>query len=222
MRTYVSFIILIIFPSRLKKLDEDGVYAALILAVAGVKRMNWESRISERLDTGVSLYAIGQGALGIECRQDDIATQNLLAPLSHRSTLLRCVAERAFLRTLEGGCSAPVAVETRHDQDSGVLYLKGGVWSLDGTQSVVQSLQVDLNATGSSRKAADLLMTYTAVVASDIDSSQLALAEWLGVALAGKIVALGGGIILEKAKQETEQRNLVAANVPPTYQSQSN
>ena len=104
--------------------------------------MNWEKRISEYLDTDVSLYAIGQGALGIECREDDMATRQLLAPFSHVDTLLRCVAERAFLRTLEGGCSAPVAVESR--LLDGILYLKGGVWSLDGKLNVTQSLQVEL------------------------------------------------------------------------------
>lgn len=58
--------------------------------------------------------------------------------------------------------------------------------------------------------------SYTAVVSSHLSSSRLALAEWLGVSLGGKIVALGGGIILAEAKKETEQRNLVAANVPPS------
>lgn len=182
--------------------------------------MNWESRISERLDTGVSLYAVGQGALGIECRQDDIATRQLLAPFSDADTLLRCIAERAFLRTLEGGCSAPVAVETR--LVNGILYLTGGVWSLDGKDSVTQSLQVDLSAVESNLSPPSKA-SYTAVVASHVDNARLALAEWLGVALAGKIVALGGGAILAQAKLETEQRNLVAANVPPTaVQSQSN
>ena len=174
--------------------------------------MNWESRISERLDTDVSLYAVGQGALGIECRQGDKATRALLAPFSHVDTLLRCIAERAFLRALEGGCSAPVAVETRLLDK--VLQLTGGVWSLDGTQNVSQSLSVDLTDGGND----DIFKehaSYTAVVATHVGDRRLALAEWLGVALAGKIVALGGGIILDQAKLETEQRNIVAANVPP-------
>lgn len=196
--------------TRLRKLDEEGTYAALILATAGVKRMNWESRISEYLDTDVSMYAIGQGALGIECRQDDIATRQLLAPFSHANTLLACVAERAFLRTLEGGCSAPVAVESRLVAD--ILYLKGGVWSLDGKQNITQSLDVKLVDIDDVPPA----VSYTAVVCSNVSNSSLALAEWLGVSLAGKILALGGGIILDEAKKETENRNLVAANVRPS------
>lgn len=190
-------------------MDEEGLYAALILATAGVKRMNWESRITEYLDTEVSLYAVGQGALGIECRQDDMATRQLLEPFSHVDTLLRCVAERAFLRTLEGGCSAPVAVESRIE--SNVLHLKGGVWSLDGKLNVTQSMEVEL-VNSPSVPAAE---SYAAIVGSHISNSRLALAEWLGVALASKIAALGGGIILEEAKRETERRNLVAANIKP-------
>lgn len=199
-------------------MDNEGTYAALVLAVAGVKRMNWESRISEWLDTEVSLYAVGQGALGIECRESDQATRALLAPFSHVDTLLRCIAERAFLRALEGGCSAPVAVETSLLDN--VLSLTGGVWSLDGTRNVTQSLKVNLSDTGNDgtqKKEA----SYTAVVASHVDDRRLALAEWLGVALAGKIVALGGGIILGQAKLETEQKKLVAANVKPTLQPPS-
>lgn len=171
--------------------------------------MNWESRITEYLDTEVSLYAVGQGALGIECRQDDIATRELLAPFSHVDTLLRCVAERAFLRTLEGGCSAPVAVESHVLHN--VLYLKGGVWSLDGQENVTQSMEVELV----DHAGVPTAESYAAIVGSHISNSRLALAEWLGVTLACKIVALGGGIILEVAKKETEQRNLVAANVRP-------
>lgn len=97
-----------------------------------IYNLNWiKARISEFLNTDVSLYAIGQGALGIECRDDDAATRKLLEPFSHVETLLRCVAERAFLRKLEGGCSAPVGVSSEYGAD-GVLHLTGGVWSLDG------------------------------------------------------------------------------------------
>lgn len=157
---------------RLKKLDEEEIYAALILAVAGVNRMNWASRISEYLETDVSLYAIGQGALGVECRKDDKQICDLLAPFSHVDTLLRCIAERAFLRTLEGGCSAPVAVESRIEND--VLFLTGGVWSLDGSKNVTQSLQVELIDLDSSNEE----KSYVAVVASSVSPSRLSLAEW--------------------------------------------
>jgi len=198
--------------TRIKKLDEDGVYAALLLAVAGVRRMNWEARISEFLNTDVSLYAIGQGALGIECRDDDAATRKLLEPFSHVETLLRCVAERAFLRKLEGGCSAPVGVSSEYGAD-GVLHLTGGVWSLDGQQNVTQSLSVDLKTDVGSLGSTQ---QYAAVVASHIHDGHLSKAENLGIAVAHSIAEKDGLTILTQAKKETEQRNLIAANTKPT------
>lgn len=186
------------------------MYAALILAVAGIKRMSWESRISELLDTDVSLYAVGQGALAVECRDDDEATLQLLTPLSHEDTLLCVIAERTFLKILEGGCSAPVAVESRIESD--ILTLKGGVWSLDGSVNVTETLQVDLTRSRDVPRAA----SYAAITAPHVRSGRLALAEWLGSSLARKIIAMGGDSILSQAKKETEERKLVAANVPPT------
>lgn len=197
--------------TRLRKLDEDGVYAALILAVAGVKRMNWEDRITQYLSPEISLYAIGQGALGIECRENDAATRRLLAPLSHFETLLRCVSERAFLKTLEGGCSAPVAVHSTYVDN--VLHLTGGVWSLDGTKTIVQDAEKNLNQSNNEKKFTT--SSFAAVAASHIDSFFLEEASKLGVSLAEDIITLGGGAILKEAKQETENRKLVAANVPP-------
>ena len=198
--------------TRLRKLDEEGgTYAALVLAVAGVRRMNWESRISQYLDTDLSFYAVGQGALGIECREDDMATRQLLAPFSHVDTLIRCIAERSFLKTLEGGCSAPVAVDSRYKD--GVLNLTGGVWSLDGIESVVESLERDLKDGAEGRFTTQ---PFAAIVASHVDSALLIGAEKIGIELAEKIVSLGGGAILQAAKEETERRKLVAANVPPS------
>jgi hydroxymethylbilane synthase len=82
------------------------------------------------LEAEEMLYAVGQGALAVECREDDFATLRLLEPLSHGRTTLRVLAERSFLRTLGGGCSAPVAVKSElNGQD---LSLTGAVWSLDG------------------------------------------------------------------------------------------
>ncbi|XP_065574019.1 porphobilinogen deaminase-like isoform X1 [Artemia franciscana] len=89
--------------TRLKKLDApEGPYDALVLAAAGVKRMGWQNRITQVLDPSVCMYAIGQGALAIECREGDKETIELLSHLYHAETALRCVAERSFLRTLEG------------------------------------------------------------------------------------------------------------------------
>ena len=199
--------------TRLRKLDEeDGSYAALILAVAGVKRMQWESRISQYLDTDLSLYAVGQGALALECRESDKAVRQLLATFSHQDTLIRCIAERAFLKTLEGGCSAPVAVDSRFE--GGLLSMTGGVWSLEGDVSIIESAQHNLNELLAAEPQHSTA-SFAAIVASHIDSSLLVGAEKLGVQLAERIVSLGGDLVLKVAKEETERRKLVAANVRP-------
>ena len=115
--------------TRLRKLDE-GQYDATILAVAGLKRMDMGDRIHQILSPEVSLHAVGQGALGIECRSGDETILTLLKTLEHTPTAQRCYAERAFLRELEGGCQVPIGVNTSFDGDT--LTLVGLVASLDG------------------------------------------------------------------------------------------
>ncbi|MEO1134580.1 MAG: hydroxymethylbilane synthase, partial [Cyanobacteria bacterium J06639_1] len=92
--------------TRLKKLD-DGQYDAIILAVAGLERLGMGDRISQVIPSDISLHAVGQGALGIECREGDEEILNLLQPLVDVNSSRRCLAERAFLRQLEGGCQVP-------------------------------------------------------------------------------------------------------------------
>jgi hydroxymethylbilane synthase len=97
---------------NLTGLDSDCPpnYSALILAVAGVERMGWKDKISHILEPEELMYAVGQGALAIECRTTNEEIGKLLAPLHDRKTVLRVVAERSLLKRLGGGCSAPVAV----------------------------------------------------------------------------------------------------------------
>uniref|UniRef100_A0A1B6D9V3 hydroxymethylbilane synthase n=2 Tax=Clastoptera arizonana TaxID=38151 RepID=A0A1B6D9V3_9HEMI len=123
--------------TRLKKLDSGTKYAAIVLAAAGIYRMGWESRINQILESTEMLYAVGQGALAVECRENDLAMMRLLQPLHDRATTARIVAERSFLCTLGGGCSAPVAVHsTLRDH---TLTLQGAVWSLDGVETLRQA-----------------------------------------------------------------------------------
>ncbi len=124
--------------TRLSKLDQ-GEYDALILAVAGLQRLGLSERIHQVIDPSISLYAVGQGALGIECRANDSRTLDLLQPLIHKPTESRCLAERAFLRTLEGGCQVPIGVHSEMSGDQ--LTLVGLVASLDG-QRVIRDQQV--------------------------------------------------------------------------------
>jgi hydroxymethylbilane synthase len=103
--------------TRIRKLDE-GQFDAIIVASAGIKRLGMEDRITELLSTGISLPAIGQGAIGIECRKDDDFINNLLKDLNHTETSICVKAERAFLRRLEGGCQVPIAAYARIEQKS--------------------------------------------------------------------------------------------------------
>ncbi|MBD2021030.1 hydroxymethylbilane synthase [Leptolyngbya sp. FACHB-36] len=123
--------------TRLSKLDA-GEYDALILAVAGLHRLGFDDRIHQVIPAEVSLHAVGQGALGIECRTEDPEVLNLLKALEHLPTAQRCYAERAFLRELEGGCQVPIGVNTVLDGDS--LTLTGIVASLDGQRLVKDSI----------------------------------------------------------------------------------
>ena len=126
--------------TRFRKLDdEEGEYSCLILAAAGVLRMGWKERITQYLDSttpgGGMLHAVGQGALAIEIREGDEKTLNVLNELVHEGSQLAGTAERSLMRTLEGGCSVPIGVETTWIE-KGKLLMKAIVVSLDGSESV--------------------------------------------------------------------------------------
>lgn len=119
--------------TRLSKLD-NGDYDAIILAVAGLKRLGLESRIRLALSPEQSLPAVGQGAVGIECRLDDEQTRALLAPLNHDETAVRVRAERAMNTRLEGGCQVPIG--SYAELKDGELWLRALVGAPDGSQMV--------------------------------------------------------------------------------------
>lgn len=123
--------------TRLGKLDA-GEYDALILAVAGLQRLGMSDRIHQILPPEVSLHAVGQGALGIECRADDTEVLELLKAIEHVPTAERCYAERSFLRRLEGGCQVPIGVNTKLEGDT--LTLTGIVASVDGQKVVKDTI----------------------------------------------------------------------------------
>ncbi|HCM06664.1 MAG TPA: hydroxymethylbilane synthase [Oceanospirillales bacterium] len=117
--------------TRLGKLD-SGEFDAIILASAGLLRLEMESRIAQYLTPEVSLPAGGQGAVGIELRSNDAATLELLKPLQDDTTAYRVTAERAMNRRLEGGCQVPIACYA--EENNGELWLRGLVGSVDGKQ----------------------------------------------------------------------------------------
>ncbi len=133
--------------TRLSKLDA-GEYDAIVLAVAGLTRLGMADRIQQVLPGEISLHAVGQGALGIECRSDDTEVLELLQTLEHSPSRDSALAERAFLRELEGGCQVPIGVNTTIADDT--LTLTGLVASLDGQRLVKDAL-------GAPRAAAEQL-----------------------------------------------------------------
>src|SRR5262249_33362217 len=117
--------------TRLRKLHDGGMDAT-ILAEAGLQRLGLGSAVTEVLDPAWMLPAVGQGALGLECRADDAATLAVVTRLSHAPTQRAVRAERALLRALGGGCQVPMGAVCRAEGD--VLWLRGAVVRPDGTR----------------------------------------------------------------------------------------
>ncbi len=125
--------------TRLAKLDA-GEFDAIILAASGLMRLGFQARIKSTLTADQSLPAVGQGALGLECRSSDTAIKALLAPLSHQESEVCVRAERAMNHYLHGGCQVPIAgYATLHE---GILTLNGLVASLDG-KTVIKACRQD-------------------------------------------------------------------------------
>ncbi len=122
--------------TRLRKLD-DGEFDAIILATAGLLRLQLSSRIASRLPVETSLPAVGQGAVGVEIRAGDERLRELLAPLNDNETALLLRAERAMNRRLEGGCQVPIAgYAIRDPEDSSQIWLRALVGDPDGSRMI--------------------------------------------------------------------------------------
>lgn len=124
--------------TRLRKLD-DGEYDAIILASAGLLRLEMPERIKQFIAPEVILPAAGQGAVGIECRAGDQAVLDLLAPLAHQATTIRLTAERAYNKRLNGGCQVPIGGFAELDGEQ--LTLRGLVASIDGKQKFYNQVE---------------------------------------------------------------------------------
>lgn len=128
--------------TRLRKLDE-GMYDAIILASAGLRRLGFAQRISASISIQEMLPAVGQGALGIESRADDPATNELIVLLEHQPTRAACTAERALLYALGGGCQVPIAAHA--EVDGAKLRLEGLVAALSGEQVIRDVIEDDVS-----------------------------------------------------------------------------
>jgi hydroxymethylbilane synthase len=124
--------------TRLAKLDA-GEYDAIILASAGLMRLDFHHRIQSRLTDAQCLPAGGQGAVGVECRLEDAATKALLAPLHHKDSADRVMAERALNKRLEGGCQVPIACFAELEGDQ--LWLRGLVGEIDGSRVLTTEIR---------------------------------------------------------------------------------
>lgn len=141
--------------------------------------MGLEGRISGYLSSQNNnkiLHAPGQGALGLEIRHSDARILKLLSPLNHFPTAVTCSAERSFLKELNGGCSAPVAVESCWDEKTGVLELRGQVLSVDGEEK---------------KKEKEIVEERICEVVGTVEE-----AEGVGERLARRLIELGADRIL--------------------------
>lgn len=156
--------------TRLNKLDASD-WHGLLLASAGLTRLGLESRIREMIDTSIMLPAVGQGALGVVCSEEDDGIAAILHDVLHSDAAgAATAAERSFLRKLEGGCSVPVGAYGRID-DEGRLSLEGCVASLDGR-----------------------------AVFRDAIHGEPARADHLGLKLAERLLEAGAGTILDEIR----------------------
>jgi hydroxymethylbilane synthase len=119
--------------TRLDKIEREGL-DAVVLALAGLRRLGLEDRVTEILPPEVSLPAIGQGALAIECRTGDAGTNARLAPLAHEESTLTTRAERAFLARLGGGCQVPLGAYATLEGTA--LHLRAFVGTPDGARAI--------------------------------------------------------------------------------------
>ena len=128
--------------TRLRKLDE-GEFDAIVLAAAGMIRLDLRDRITQFVSDSLLLPAIGQGAIGIECRADDFITQELITPLNHEETSQCILAERAFSRRLQGGCQLPIAALASIEGKE--IILRGLVAKLNGSEIIKSERKGDIS-----------------------------------------------------------------------------
>lgn len=194
--------------TRLRKLnDEQSEFSCLILAAAGLMRIGLGHVITHRME---GEYAVGQGALGVEIRQTDLRTRQLLAPLRHPETTSRCAAERALMRRLEGGCSVPIGVKTflepegeAKDPDTphyAKLTLNGIVVSVNGDKAISASATRRVRILNQSKyqkqyreKSAQQLFPRVDIAEED---QVIRDAEEVGMSLADDLLKKGAAAIL--------------------------
>jgi len=187
--------------TRFQKLQEANIYDAIILAVAGLERMRWDSAISQVLTPEECMYAVAQGAMAVECRSDDLETLELLKKLHDHSTTLTCVAERAYLRKLEGGCSVPVSAFTELSDNE--ICIKGGVFTMEGDECVTDTVTRPLDFPENEIPEDE---AFVGIHCQDPSrKKEYTAAMTAGVELASAMIKKGADKILAEAKAKTKQ-----------------
>ncbi|KAI1893473.1 hypothetical protein AGOR_G00124090 [Albula goreensis] len=191
--------------TRLKKLDEKDDFAAIILAVAGLRRMGWDNRVSQILGPEDCMYAVGQGALAVEVRARDKDILEMVSVMHDHDTVLCCIAERAFMRHLARGCSVPVAVHSEVKDLQ--LYLTGAVYSLDGSDSLKETMQTSVEPGNEvEEEKVDESAQRVGVTANNVPGTAQDAAEKLGMDLAKLLLSKGAREILTVARQLNDAR----------------
>lgn len=186
--------------TRLRKLQDEGLYDAIILAKAGIDRMGWGDKCGQILEKEIA-YAIGQGAMAIEIRDDDKMMMQKLGEITDIKTLLTVVAERAFMRTLDGGCSTPVGCNV--DFEDGTLTLRGVCMSVDGKEAVEDTLSAPITYTLSrpeGEKQKEYFVSNVGVVCDTLYRHEYEKAEKLGDDVAQLLITKGADEILKAVK----------------------
>ncbi|KAJ1679214.1 porphobilinogen deaminase [Spiromyces aspiralis] len=214
-RQYPGFVFVDIrgnIDTRMDKLEKGGKvgdewvrYSAIILAAAGIKRLGWGDRITEFLKDEQTMHAVGQGALAIECRKCDEQTAKVLESLNDRRTRLACLAERALMRGLEGGCSVPIGVSTSWSEKKPVgieqairdstcsdklqyLVLRARVCSPDGAQCMETGVCSQV-------QVADPALEWDSLLSWQQEKED-ELADGLGRQLSERMLGMGASSIL--------------------------
>lgn len=187
--------------TRLRKLEEEHLYDALILAKAGVDRMGWTERIGQVLEDEMA-YAIGQGAMAVEIRDDDVKMMKLLGEINDMKTLLTVSAERAFMRKLDGGCSTPVGCNA--DWKDGKLHMRGVCLSVDGKDYVEDKssapISYDLPRPEGEKEKTYFVCEF-GVVCDSLYKDEYTKAVRLGDELALKLSSMGADEILKTVRE---------------------
>ena len=186
--------------TRLRRL-EAGELDAIVLACAGLIRLGLEERITARLDPEVSLPAVGQGVIGIECRAADARVRELLAALEHPPTRIAIEAERAFASRLGGSCQSPIAAHARLEGED--LVLEGLVAEPDGSRLFRDRLSDrlgDRRGDPLGDRRGDPLGDRLGDPLGDRPGDRPRAAQALGVRLAERLLAAGAGPLLERLR----------------------